>query len=85
MALILLMTESFIFKIKGNLTLSSLTFTGVDMHMDAVPCALRPNIQLCSCVLDAAQLYNASSVCSVNKGVIQNNTNVYPGFFQLSN
>ena len=89
MALIWLLTENFMFKIKGNLSMSYLTFSGVDMHMDAVPCAQRPTPQLCSCATDMtmnmAILYNKNSVCYINKGMVQNNNNVYAGFFQLSN
>ncbi len=82
-ALIYLSTENFMFKIKGNLTLSYITITGIDMHMDAVPCVQRPQPMVCSCAVDTL-LYNAASVCSIKKGIVQNNDNVYAGFFQLS-
>ena len=82
-AQVVLTSEYFTFKILSSLTLAGIAIIGIDMHMDAVPCAQRPNPILCTCGSET-YLYNPASVCSINKPYVPNFNSVEPGFIQLS-
>lgn len=83
-ARVMLTSEYFSFKILYSLTLYGVAIVGVDMHMDSVPCELRPNVILCSCYSESF-LYDPDSVCSIIKPFVPNCNFIEPGFIQISN
>ena len=83
-AAVYLSSEYFTFYINGTLKFIDIAISGIDMHMDAVPCASRPVPALCTCGSDTF-LYDPTSVCSIIKPFVPNFASVYPGFIQLGN
>jgi len=87
-ATVYLSSEYFTFYINGTLNFIDIVISGIDMHMDAVPCTSRPDPALCTCASDTGSdifLYDPTSVCSIIKPFVPNFASVYPGFIQLGN
>lgn len=88
MAIIWLKTDNFLFEVQGSLTFENITIFGGDMHIQSHDCPNTPTPNLCSCIsdfstLNVQALYDSSSVCSINKPIVQDNSQVYPGFIVL--
>lgn len=83
LAKIYLGSDYFTFEIYGSLTLIGTVFLGFDMHMDLVPCSLRPVVAACSCG-SQLPLTNPKSSCYINRPYVPLfSGKSYPGFIQL--